>query len=109
MAIHLLWVDWEDVTLQIIGLGYERFGEELGGSIKSLRPLTEKEMNSFSQTVLRIIEAKEGESVADACKRVDCPVKSEVIALFNGLELNEPLKAGQLLKVGVKEPYSPKR
>lgn len=75
---------------------------------RSLRPLTDEEKASFEITRLRIVQANAGESLEALSLRTGNALPLGTTAVINDLFINSRLQAGQLVKIGIAEPYVPK-
>lgn len=75
--------------------------------VRSFRPLTEKEKDSFEITRLHIVEANAGESLQGLSTRTNNALPLGTTAVLNDLFINSYLKEGQLIKIGRAQPYRP--
>ena len=73
----------------------------------SFRPASEADRNGIDEQRLRIARALPGESLTALSKRTGNTWDPLYTAVANGLFVNEPLQAGQRIKVAVREPYAP--
>ena len=55
---------------------------------------------------LRVVAAREGESLAQLSKRTNNVWPIEATAVVNGLAAGQKLKKGQLVKIAVSQPFS---
>ena len=75
--------------------------------VRSFRPLTTAEKDSFEITRLHIVAAQEGESLQNLSTRTGNALPLGTTAVLNDLFINSQLKAGQLVKIGRSQPYKP--
>jgi predicted Zn-dependent protease len=75
--------------------------------VRSRRPLTDEEKAEFRITRLQIVTANAGESLEALSLRTKNALPLGTTAVINDLFINSRLDAGQLLKIGVAEPYVP--
>jgi predicted Zn-dependent protease len=73
--------------------------------VRSFRPLTPDERASIHVDRLRLVRARGGESIAALSERTDNVFDVHRTAIANGLQPSGVLTEGQLLKIGVREPY----
>jgi predicted Zn-dependent protease len=71
------------------------------------RPLTAEERARITELRLRVAQARAGETLAELSARCGNQWDPAYTAVVNGLSPGEPLRAGTLLKIAVREPYTP--
>jgi predicted Zn-dependent protease len=108
-ALDLTWIGYAGVTYQVTGItpsselkNRQRIFLDVA---RSFRPLTKAERAEVLDTRLRIIQAKEGETMAQLVARVKGVWSPEQTAAANGLKAGDSLRGGQLVKVPVQEAY----
>jgi predicted Zn-dependent protease len=84
---------------------FERFGEQVFGAARSLRPLSPEERSSFRVRRLRVVPALAGERFEDLLARGGNVERLDQIALANALDVGDRLEAGRRVKVVVETPY----
>jgi len=109
---HLTFIAYDDFVYRIDTLARSsdvgKFEGRGRAVVRSLRPLTEEEKASFEITRLRIVQANAGESLEALSQRTGNALPLGTTAVINDLFINSRLRAGQLVKIGVAEPYVPK-
>ena len=103
--MHFLWVARDGLMYQMIGMTTERHQELLRKTALSFRQLSSKERSSIKETRIRIVSAREGESLKRLSQRTKNVWNPQRTALMNGISEQEPLKQGQLLKIAVSQKY----
>jgi predicted Zn-dependent protease len=106
MHLAFLWVAYRKIVYRFIGLAPERYREMLRTAAWSFRPITAKEKSSIKERRLRIVVAREGESLARLSQRSSNVWPAEATAVVNGLNVSQKLKKGQLVKIVVLQPFS---
>ena len=106
--LHYLWARMHGVTYQLIGAGADRYREALRETALSMRPLARGDWKSIAALRVRVVEAREGETLAQLGERTANPWSPEYTALINDLDVDQPLKAGTLVKIARREPYRPR-
>jgi predicted Zn-dependent protease len=101
------WVSMGGQTFQLISLAPERHRETLRDATLSLRPLTDTEICSVTSKRLRIITARQGESLENLAARAGNAWSPAYTALVNGLEPEVALHEGNLVKIARMEPVRP--
>jgi predicted Zn-dependent protease len=71
----------------------------------SFHALTAAERASIRETRLRLVPARAGETAAAVASRSGTTWSADLVAVANGVEATTPLSAGELMKVGISEPY----
>jgi predicted Zn-dependent protease len=77
------------------------------GFARSFRRLRPDEAASIDELRLRIATVEEGEDLAQLSERTGNDWNLNRTAVVNGLTLGESLSVGSLLKIAVREPYTP--
>jgi predicted Zn-dependent protease len=112
-GIILTWISHRGLVYQVTAMSpVESFGsyrEAFIKSITSFRPLAEVDWPKILETRLRIVQARNGETLQDLEKRSGSVWTPGEIAVANGLAENDPLSDGQLIKVAILEPYQSKK
>ena len=76
-------------------------------TVRSFRPLTEKEKSRFELIGLEIVEARQGESLAQLSARTDNKLDLGTTAVLNDVFIDAQLNPGQPVKIGRGRPYVP--
>lgn len=103
--MHFLWVAARGLIYQMVGLAPDQYQEPLRQAALSFRPLTQAERGSITETRLRVVAAREGDTLARLSQRTQDQWKPEMTAVVNGIPLGASLKEGQLVKIAVRQPY----
>jgi predicted Zn-dependent protease len=90
---------------QFAGIAPERYRAKIRETALSFRPLTADELASIRETRLRIVSARTGETLAQLSKRTRNKWDPKTTAVINGVKVDQPLKEGQLIKIGVPQRY----
>jgi predicted Zn-dependent protease len=105
--MHFLWVAAGGLIYQMVGLAPDQHREVLRQAALSFRPLTSAERTSITETRLRVLAAREGETLAQLSRRTQNQWKPETTAVVNGIQPSATLRQGQLVKVAVRQQYRP--
>jgi predicted Zn-dependent protease len=105
MTLYFLWVRMGTMTYQLIGLGPERYHEQLRETAMSLRPMTAEERQAVTVKRLRVAEARKGETLEALGRRTGNSWTPLYTAVANGIPENTEMEAGQLIKISHEEPY----
>jgi len=106
MHIAFLYVAYRGFIYQLIALAPERYRKAIRGFVLSFRPPTKAEIDSIIETRLRVVSAKAGERLAQLSKRTGNAWDVKMTAVVNGIDSNQKLKEGQLIKIAVKQKYT---
>jgi predicted Zn-dependent protease len=108
-ALDLTWIGYGGVTYQVTGVTssseLKNRRRTFQDAARSFRPLTKAERAEVLDTRLRIIQAREGETVAQLVARVKGVWSPEETAAANSLKAGDSLRGGQPVKVPVQEVY----
>ncbi len=110
VAVDFTWIAYRDTVYQIAGVcpvhayrQYEPLFTETAGTFRSV---TAEERAGTYVTRLRIVPAKDGETVEGLAGRIGGTWSAKQVAVANGLDGPAALLAeGQLMKVAIREPY----
>jgi predicted Zn-dependent protease len=105
--LHYLWAQMDGVTYQLAGAGAEGYREALREVALSMRPLAEGDWESIAALRVRVIEAREGESLSQLGERAGNRWTPEYTALINNLSVDQTMGAGTLVKIARREQYRP--
>jgi predicted Zn-dependent protease len=105
VCLCLLWIAYNEAIYRFVGIGPESYRNILQETAFSFRPMTKKEKASITETRLRIVPARSGETLAALSKRTGNQWDASTTLLMNGLKENQRLKKGQLVKDAVRQHY----
>ncbi len=103
--MHFLWVAARGLIYQMVGLAPDQHREALRRAAQSFRPLTPAERASITELRLKVVAAREGETLAQLSRRTQDQWKLETTAVVNGIQPGASLKQGQLVKIAVRQPH----
>ncbi len=110
VGVDLTWIAHRKVVYQVAGLAAkQRFAgvQSLFATVaRSFRPLTASERAGVTETRLRLVTARAGETIDALVLRVKSAWTKEEVAVANGLAAGDRLREGQLIKVTRAEPYT---
>ncbi len=109
ITILVTWIAHGGTVYQISGLApTRRFGsvEPVFQTVTgSFRPLSSEERAAIREHRIRLVKARQAESLRALAARSGTVWTPEQIAVANNLTAHEPLREGQVIKVAVAEPY----
>ena len=103
---YYLWITMNDMTYHLIGGGLNKYYNDLKNTVYSLRPLTNDEKNSITVDRVRLVEALDGETIAQLCLRTNNIWSPAYTAMVNSLQENDKLSNGQLIKIIKREKFT---
>jgi len=110
LAVDVTWVALGGKIFRILGAtppaSFERHASTFRATAASFHAATPAERARIRETRLRIVHARDGESIASLVERTHCVWKPDMTAVANGLERDVRLDAGRAVKVAVSEPYA---
>jgi predicted Zn-dependent protease len=111
LPIAITWIARDGAVFRFTGLtapgAFERYESNYANVVRSFRPLPPELRNSVRETRLRVVEAHGGESITGLSERTGNEWDIQTTAVINDRFTNEPLEAGQLVKIAVSRPYEP--
>lgn len=105
----ITWVAFRNQMFRLTGVRKNAkaiYQQALKKSIDSFHALTVNEIKSIQQQRVRIISAKNGESLAALLTRAGSDWDEEACAVANNIHVGDILKKGQLVKIVKSEPYN---
>lgn len=102
---YYIWVTMGDLTYQLIGGGLNKYYDILDKTVYSLMPITADERKGIKVDRIRIVEAREGETIEELCQRSDNIWEPSYTAMINMLDLDTKLQEGKLIKIAKREDY----
>jgi predicted Zn-dependent protease len=106
MNLHFLWATVQGKMFRLIGVAPSHLNHLLRQTALSLRPLTKEERGSIRAVRLRVATASDGETLTGLGSRTGNQWSLEYTAMANGFAIDQPLSAGELVKIANEEPYS---
>lgn len=106
MYMHFLWFEYGDHLYQLTAMGSDSYRPLLRKAALSFRPLQKDELASIKETRLRVISAKDNETLEELNKRSGNIWSLEYTGVINDIDPNQPLKNGRLVKIAVEEKYT---
>ncbi len=106
---HITWIAYQGTIYRLVGITVSPQSDRYAGVFRSVarsfRPLTERERESIHETRLRIVEARNGESLRELSDRTGNRWNVQETAVMNDLFADSQLREAQLVKVAVSERY----
>ena len=106
---QLTWIAHQDRVYRLTAIALAGEGKDYIGrarnTARSFRPLTPQERESIRERRLRLVRAKDGETLEALGERSGNLADLRVLAVANDVTSTGRLPAGQLLKVARSEPY----
>ena len=103
--LHYLWAQMGGVTYQLVGACADRYREMLRSTALSMRPLEKGDWESIAALRVRVVEARDGESLAKLGERTGNRWTPAYTAL---IKVDQTMKSGTLVKIARREKYRPK-
>ncbi len=112
MGVLFTWIAHKGLVYQIAGLSpsdsFDAYRKVLMETAASFRPLSAEDWPKIKEARLRVVKARDGETLEELGKRVNSAWSPAETAVANGLSQNSRLSEGQLIKVAILQPYEPK-
>jgi predicted Zn-dependent protease len=109
MGMLFTWIAHKGLVYQITGLSpndsFDAYRETFLKTATSFRPLSSEDWLKIKETRLRVVKARNGETLEELGKRVNSVWSLAETAVANGLPQKIRLSEGQLIKVATSQPY----
>jgi predicted Zn-dependent protease len=109
VTVDITWIAHGGLIYQVAGFAPTRqFGTVqpiFKNVTESFRPLTPEERAAIRENRIRLVKAREGETVRALAARSNTVWKPEQVAVANNLTDYDKLREGQVIKIAVAEPY----
>jgi predicted Zn-dependent protease len=113
VTVDVTWIAYGGTVYQIAAFAPTREFESAEPVFRqvtqSFRPLSSEERAAIREDHIRLVKARQGESVRAVAARSNTVWKPEQIAVANNLTDYEPLREGHVIKIAVSEPYEGKK
>jgi predicted Zn-dependent protease len=110
IAVDLTWIAFGGQLYRVTGItrptSLEAVRPLFGRTAGSFGAVTAEERASIHETRLRLVTARDGESLGGLLTRAHSAWSPEVAAVANGVDAAAPLAPGRLVKVAVVRPYA---
>ncbi len=111
MGVLFTWIAHKGLVYQITGLSpsdsFDSYRGVFMETATSFRPLSEEDWPKIKEARLRVVKARDGETLEELRGRVNSVWSLAEPAVVNGLSQNGPLSEGQLIKVAILQSYEP--
>ena len=106
MYAYVLWIPLDDKLFKLIGIAPIEYKDELHKTALSLRVLNSEEKKSFIISTMKVVKAKENETIITLSTRENNILNAELTKIINSKDLDSKLKKDELIKIIVNNPYS---
>ncbi len=103
--MNVYWVQKDSLLLNLIGISLEPYIDDVTEAAQSLRNLTDEEKQKITGLKIEVAGARQGETIATFNERTGNAWDAGKTALMNGLEPDQLLTEGQLLKIAKDTSY----
>jgi predicted Zn-dependent protease len=111
-SLELTWIAYGGLIYRVAGVApggpFRRYQGLFRNVARSFRPLDEAERASIRTTRMRVMAAREGETLSEVGARTGNAWNINETAVANALFVDSVLEPGQLVKVAIEEPYRPR-
>jgi predicted Zn-dependent protease len=105
MYAYILWVPLEDKLFKMTGITPIEYRPQLEETAKSLRVLKKNEKNSFTINLVRVVKARQGETIKTLSARTGNSLNDELTGVINSRNPDDQLEDGESIKVVIQYPY----
>ena len=97
------------VAGQAAGDGASTYVKSFDVTARSFRALRSSERRALEESRLQVRKARSGENATSISERTGSTWSPEAFAVANGIETDTMLRNGQLVKVAIPQPYTPRK
>ena len=109
--LDVTWIAYEGLIYQIVGLTstkqFDAMKPVFEKVASSFRSLTQSERAAITETRIRLVAGRDGESIEDLRQRTGSVWSNEEIAVANGLSVSDHIRQGRPMKIAKTEIYIP--
>jgi len=102
---YILWTPLNGKLYKLVGVGSSEYKATLEHVSHSFRPLTSKDKATIKIDKVRVVKAKQGETITSLSKRVHNKLNLDLISIVNDKTTTEKLDKGTLIKVVNEQNY----
>lgn len=109
MISELIWLNYNNLVVQLVGIGTPASKKEIHQSLCSFRKATLEQRQQLNLYELRIVSARANETIEKLTERMGNRLNPAMTAVINSRTNTASLKEGDLVKIVKVKPYQPKR
>lgn len=106
LVATFLWLTRDDRSYEFVQIGDDKYHSILEKTAKSLHIISAEERDSIYQTLLKVVQVNEGETLEELSKRTNNVLELDYTALINNLaSTDSKLESSSWIKIGVEVKY----
>jgi predicted Zn-dependent protease len=109
MISELIWLTYQDVVLQLVGVCTPALKKEIHYSLCSFRKAKQEELQQINLYELQLVRARANETIEKLTDRMGNRLSPAMTAVINSPANNTSFYEGELVKIVKVSPYQPKR
>lgn len=102
---YLLWLPLKDKLFKIVGITPIELRDELETSALSLRHLTNLEKQSIKQSYVKVVKARQNETLEELSNRTKNKLNLNLTRIINSINPGDTLEKGRLVKIILEKQY----
>ena len=102
---YLLWLPLKDKLFKIAGITPIELRDELEASALSLRNLTNLEKQSIKQSYVKVVKARQNETLEELSKRTKNKLNLNLTRIINSIHPGDTIEEGRLVKIISEKQY----
>jgi predicted Zn-dependent protease len=103
--ITVIWVEYNQLVFRLTGAATEAHKKEINDALETFDSLTKQDRDSVTKRILKVVEAKKGESIEELSKRTNNVVTPKLTASANEIPEDIRFSEGDLVKIVIEVPY----
>lgn len=104
VTLHFVWLSKGKYMYRFVGMGHDEHTQSMRDAVMSVRQISTEERSRLYKVVFAVAQARSGETITGLSERTNNALEVEFTAIINGRDVDETLPAGELIKIGAREP-----
>lgn len=103
--VTVMWIEYNKLVFRLTGASTEPNKKKVSDALESFDSLTKEDLDSVRKRILKVVEAKKGESIVELSKRTNNVINPKLTASSNEIPEDIRFAEGDLVKIVVEVPY----
>jgi predicted Zn-dependent protease len=103
--VTVMWVEYKQLVFRLTGAASEAHKKEINNALETFDSLTKEDRDSITKRILKVVEAKKGESIEELSKRTQNVIAAKLTASANEIPEDIRFSEGDLVKIVIEVPY----
>lgn len=103
--ITVIWLEHNGIVFRLTGGASNSSKKMVNDALETFGPLATSDRGLITKRIVKVVEAKQGETIADISKRTNNVITTKLTASANQVAEDIKFKSGDLVKIVVEVPY----